>query len=328
MITIVNHYLNSLSKPVINYFTENGEVQTNSEKEQYKNTHFCPFSTKQWNTGLYLQSSMFTLNTKFFLGLVSSMITAAIGYAIRWIVLVYFDYDMLINIDNWTVSMAYFCSLGGIRYVIREYLQENNFFMYNGSGSNPIGTNNGTGSNPIGTNNGNTSYFPVTNNGTGYFPVTNNGTGYFPVANNGGTNYFPVANNGGTNTGGNDPFTSTVSFPGPDVGIVAYINGSVIGTFKDNVTLKVYTPIDSGQLHGPDGSRYLSNWLTEVRTIFYDAIEAGHEFTHTQPKLDHVGTVKHADDARIKELILRANPGMASTRMSQKVITEKIIDSL
>ena len=47
MINLFNHYQSSFSK-VTNYFTKkDSKIQTNSEKEQYKNIHFYPFSTKE-----------------------------------------------------------------------------------------------------------------------------------------------------------------------------------------------------------------------------------------------------------------------------------------
>lgn len=51
-------------------------------------------------TSLPLQSSIFSINTKLIPGLVSSVITAAIGYVIRLFVLKYFQHDLLTNIDN------------------------------------------------------------------------------------------------------------------------------------------------------------------------------------------------------------------------------------
>lgn len=84
---------------------------------------------------------MFTINRNLILGLVSSMLTAGLGYVVRFIVLNYFEYDLLINMDNWAASLGYFCSLGGVRYLIREYLKENTFLMYNGAGSTPVGSN-------------------------------------------------------------------------------------------------------------------------------------------------------------------------------------------
>jgi len=82
-----------------------------------------------------LQSGIFTINRKFMIGLVSSIITAAMGYGIRFILLNYIEYDVFTNLDNWRVSLSYFCYLGGIRFVIQEYLKENTFLMsYCGGG--------------------------------------------------------------------------------------------------------------------------------------------------------------------------------------------------
>jgi hypothetical protein len=82
-----------------------------------------------------LQSGIFTINRNFIIGLVSSIITAAMGYGIRFILFNYLEYDVFTNLDNWRVSLSYFCYLGGIRFVINEYLKENTFLMsYCGGG--------------------------------------------------------------------------------------------------------------------------------------------------------------------------------------------------
>ena len=75
-----------------------------------------------------LQSAMFTINKTFVVGLISSLITAVIGYAIRLLVFKYFDYDFFTNLDNWKVSLPYFCSLGAFRFAINECLK-NTFLM-------------------------------------------------------------------------------------------------------------------------------------------------------------------------------------------------------
>ena len=47
-----------------------------------------------------LHSAIFTINRKIIIGLVSSIITAAMGYGIRLIILKYLEYDIFINLDN------------------------------------------------------------------------------------------------------------------------------------------------------------------------------------------------------------------------------------
>jgi len=47
-----------------------------------------------------LQSAIFTINRTFIIGLVSSIITAAIGYGIRLILWDYLEYDIFTNLDN------------------------------------------------------------------------------------------------------------------------------------------------------------------------------------------------------------------------------------
>jgi len=47
-----------------------------------------------------LQSGIFTINRNIIIGLVSSIITAAMGYGIRLILLHYLEYDVFTNLDN------------------------------------------------------------------------------------------------------------------------------------------------------------------------------------------------------------------------------------
>jgi hypothetical protein len=100
-----------------------------------------------------LQSAIFTINRTFIIGLVSSIITAVIGYGIRLILWKYLEYDIFTNLDNWIVSLSYFCSLGGTSFVIKEYLKENTYQMsYRGD---PMAVSNNTagkGSLPVGSN--------------------------------------------------------------------------------------------------------------------------------------------------------------------------------
>lgn len=100
-------------------------------------------------------------NKKFIIGLISSIITAAIGYALRLTLLNYLEYDIFTNLDNLVPSLSYFCSLGGIRFVTNEWLKQNTFLMhYCGgnmavsnptvrSGSLPVGINPAGNSSPM-----------------------------------------------------------------------------------------------------------------------------------------------------------------------------------
>jgi len=117
-----------------------------------------------------LQSGIFSINKKFIIGLVSSIITAAMGYGIRFILLNYLEYDVFTNLDNWIVSLSYFCSLGGIRFVINEYLKENIFLMSYCGGPMPVSNNTAvSGSLPVGNNAAgyNSSMQAPNNSGTG-----------------------------------------------------------------------------------------------------------------------------------------------------------------
>jgi len=100
-----------------------------------------------------LQSGIVTNNRNIIIGLVSSIITAALGYGIRLILYNYIEYDVFTNLDNWIVSLSYFCSLGGIRFVINECLKENTYQMSYCGG--PMAVSNNTaasGSLPVGSN--------------------------------------------------------------------------------------------------------------------------------------------------------------------------------
>lgn len=98
-----------------------------------------------------LQSGIFTCNRKTLIGLFSSIITAAMGYGIRFLLLSYLDYDVFANLDNLIASLGYFCSLGGIRFVIKEYLKEITFSMSYCGGTNPVSENRaGSRSLPVG----------------------------------------------------------------------------------------------------------------------------------------------------------------------------------
>ena len=61
MVSSFNHYLNNFSDVVTNYITrKDSKIQTNSEKEQYKNINFYPCSTKEWVTSIYSYNKSFS----------------------------------------------------------------------------------------------------------------------------------------------------------------------------------------------------------------------------------------------------------------------------
>lgn len=89
-----------------------------------------------------LQSGIFTKKA-FILGFISSILTAGIAFFIRWLFLNYWDMDLL-SLHDWISSLTYFSFLGGIRFVIREYLNQKLYLpMDGGNGSQP---NSGAGS--------------------------------------------------------------------------------------------------------------------------------------------------------------------------------------
>ena len=89
--------------------------------------NFLTKSLKEPSCSKCLQSAMFTLNKGFAIGLISSILTAAVFYGIRLLFFYYFDYDILIRLDYYE-SLACFFTFGGISYVINEWLK-NNFLM-------------------------------------------------------------------------------------------------------------------------------------------------------------------------------------------------------
>jgi hypothetical protein len=104
-------------------------------------------------SSMSLQSGIFTINRNIIIGLVSSIITAAMGYGIRLILLNYLEYDVFTNLDNLIASLSYFCSLGAIRFVINESLKEYTFQMsYCGDPMAVCNNRAGSGSLPVGSN--------------------------------------------------------------------------------------------------------------------------------------------------------------------------------
>jgi hypothetical protein len=149
-----------------------------------------------------LKSSIFNFKV-FFVGLFSSVITAALGYAFRLLILYYTDYDLVsYNLSEFMVSLSYFCSLGGIRFVINESLKDTFCLMSTsggGSSSNPYrfiapapSSNNPAPTNNISSNNSSRNRFrhilpaPTTNN-----PVPTN----YPSSNNPSSNPVTTSNN-------------------------------------------------------------------------------------------------------------------------------------
>jgi len=126
-------------KPLVNSAPSHDQIAKNSKP--------YAFSSMQ------LQSGIFTINRYIIIGLVSSIITAAMGYGIRLILLNYLEYDVFTNLDNLIASLSYFCSLGAIRFVIYECLKENTFLMSYSGGPIPVSNNTaGSGSLPVGSN--------------------------------------------------------------------------------------------------------------------------------------------------------------------------------
>lgn len=97
---------------------------------------------------------MLTINKKFVVGLFISIITAAIVYGLRFVFFNYLDYDIF-NLENLGINLTCFCSLGGLSYAIKYYLN-NTFFMSYCAGSDvslpatskPAAVNNSTMQNP------------------------------------------------------------------------------------------------------------------------------------------------------------------------------------
>lgn len=98
-------------------------------------------------------------------------------------------------------------------------------------------------------------------------------TGLTNSSSTGPTGSIPVANTTGVTS-----FVPIPSYLGSNVEVIANfsdLNGSCLGRFNGQKTLRVFIPINSNELHGPHGSEYLSNWLTSVRVCFFDAKNLG-----------------------------------------------------
>ena len=76
-----------------------------------------------------LQSGIVSSNNCLILGLVSRIITAGIGYLIRFVILNNLEYDILGNLGNWTTSLSYICSLGATVFKTYFVKKKNSFFF-------------------------------------------------------------------------------------------------------------------------------------------------------------------------------------------------------
>ena len=124
--------------------------------------------------GMQLQSGIVMINRAFILGLVTSIITAAMAYGMRLVLLNCLEFDVFTNLDNWPVGLSYFCSLSVIRFVLIGCLKENTFLMSYCGG--PMGVTNytaGSASLPVGGNAAGNNYsmqapdHPGTDNSSG-----------------------------------------------------------------------------------------------------------------------------------------------------------------
>jgi NADH-ubiquinone oxidoreductase chain 4 len=136
----------SCTHPIV----ERRHLWGHTDYERYRGVNCTGGKTHAFSS-MPLQSGIFTINIKTIIGLISSIIAAAMGYGIRLILLNYLEYDVFTNLDNWIASLSYFCSLGGIRYVIHECLKENTFLMSYCGGTTAVPNNTGgKGSLPVG----------------------------------------------------------------------------------------------------------------------------------------------------------------------------------
>ena len=73
---------------------------------------------------------MFSINRRFLVKFVASIILAAIGYGIKLVVFKYSGYDLFSDLDNWQITLSYICSFAGIRSLIFAWLDNSNFMSY------------------------------------------------------------------------------------------------------------------------------------------------------------------------------------------------------
>lgn len=162
------------------------------------------------------------------------------------------------------VSHSYFCSLGGIRFVINEYLKDTVCLMT---------TPGGGSSNPYG------STLPAPN--TNDSAPTNN-----PSNNNPSRNSVTTSNN---------IVKVTIDKDYPD-------KKCFVGHYTDNdwrVT-RLFVPIDSDRLHGPQGKHYLGDWLCGFRQNYFEVNERDLTFGGHKPKFYHMGVANQRDHAKIR----------------------------
>ncbi len=269
-----------------------------------------------------MKSSIFNFNKVFFVGLFSSVITAALGYAFRLLILYYTDYDLVsYNLSEFMVSLSYFCSLGGIRFVINESLKDTFCLMSTsggGSSSNPYrfiapapSSNNPAPTNNISSNNSSRNRFrhilpaPTTNN-----PVPTN----YPSSNNPSSNPVTTSNNV-------VKVTIDKNYSGKNYFVGHY-------TDRNWKLTRLFVAIDSNLLHSSDGKHYLGNWLCEFREKFFEVKDIDSTFEGQEPKLYHMGVANKRDKAKITDYINSVNNNHLKDNVRKLPLDAKLIDEL
>lgn len=251
------------------------------------------------------KSGIFNFNKVFFLGLFSSVITAALGYAFRLLILYYVDYDIIsysYNLSELIVSLSYFCSLGGIRFVMNEYLKDTICLM-----STPGG---GSSSNPYG------STLPAPSNSASGTNTTNSisSTTNSAPTNSGSSNSVTTSNDLGR-------VTVDKNYPSKNCFTGHY-------TDKEWRVVRLFVPIDSDRLHGTEGKHYLGNWLCGFRQNYFEINEIDSTFGRRNPKFYHVGVTNERDHAKITEYVNSVNNNSSKEHVRHVPLDEKLIDAL
>jgi hypothetical protein len=130
--------------------------------------------------------------------------------------------------------------LGGISYIVSEYINQNSLLMYDGEGA---------GSLPVSSNKDATHFKMNAGN-------SSNTTGANPSS--------TIGSNSSSTTGANPSSTTTVNPPSSTAAIVHRVpgyddpSGWYVAHFDQLHTRHVFYPINQQALHGSNGRRYLA----------------------------------------------------------------------
>ena len=127
-----------------------------------------------------------------------------------------------------------------------------------------------------------------------------------------------------TNLPGGSQVTLTLVKGSPDIG--HWRVGYEPGHYPE--VIRIYQTIDTNQLRGSNGRKYLAEWLLDFRANYYEAQNNGVKFSKPNPILNHIGYMDDADRDIIKQHIMAARPDIKEKYLNVVGINENIIDPL